>query len=155
MTPSQQSALEALYGKPLTAQQVTDLTPLVQARDTGGIAAYLSDGRTKLADVSPATVRGLLYALGKWGGIVTHANACRSNTDASAAGLACQTLYDLAMADQPIPMGNPAINAAVTADLGAMVTAGIITAMDEATVLALASVPDLVSELDVRIAIGG
>lgn len=128
---------------------------LVTSRDTQTIANTVNAGRTKQADVSPATVRGVLYALGKWGGIVTHANASRANTDTTPAALACQTLYDLAMADQPIPMGTPTIHAAVTTDLGAMVTAGLLSASDEATVLALATVPDPVSELDVRIAIGG
>ena len=128
---------------------------LVASRDTQTIANTVNVGRTKLTDVSPATVRGVLYALGKLPGIVARANACRANTDTTAAALACQTLYDLGMADQPIPMGTPAIHAAVSADLSAMVTAGLLSASDEATVLALATVPDPVSELDVRIAIGG
>ena len=46
MTPTQQAALQALYtahgGATLTAQQVTDRTPLVAARNDAGVAAYLN-----------------------------------------------------------------------------------------------------------------
>ena len=46
MTPTQQAALQAVYtshgGGTFSAQQVTDLTPLVTARNDAGVAAYLN-----------------------------------------------------------------------------------------------------------------
>ena len=46
MTPSQQAALQAVYtahgGGTFSAQQVTDLTPLVTARNDAAVAAYLN-----------------------------------------------------------------------------------------------------------------
>ncbi len=52
MTPEQQSALEALRGEPLTAEQIAELDPLVAARNDAAIAAVLSVGRKRFRQPS-------------------------------------------------------------------------------------------------------
>lgn len=118
-------------------------------------AASLSVGRTKLAPVQAAVVRGTMYAMGVWPAVLTRANAARANVDITPAGAVCQTLYDLALIDQPIPMDQPAINAKVTSDLNLLVAALIMTAQQEAIILALATVPDPISVSDVSNALNG
>src|SRR5574337_1892312 len=49
MTPSQQSAIEAVYGQALTQQQASDIGAWVDARSDSLVAAYLSQGRTRVA----------------------------------------------------------------------------------------------------------
>lgn len=123
------------------------------SRDEVAIASALNETRVKKTDVSAATVRGLLYAFGKWGGIVAKANAARANADVSQVALACQTLYDLAASDQPIPMGNPAIEARVTADLALMVADGLMAQPVADAVLGLGVISDSVTPFEVRSAI--
>lgn len=118
---------------------------MVAARDDFSITRTVNAGRSRPGPVSAATVRGLLYALGRWSGIARRANAARANADSSDVALACQTLHDLSVADQPIPMDNPAIAAAVTADLDLMVGAGLLTAGEKVMVLALGQQPAPVS----------
>lgn len=50
MTPAQQSALEALIGRGLSAGELTTLDPLVTARNDIAIADALSAGRTRIAE---------------------------------------------------------------------------------------------------------
>lgn len=128
---------------------------LPAGRDDGVIAATLSKGRTKLAPVQAASVRGAMYVLGVWPLVVSRANAARANTDASQVALICQTLYDLSASDQSIPMDVPAVNSRVTADLNLMVSAGLMTSQQEAYVLSLATVPDVITPQMVAAALEG
>ena len=127
---------------------------LLASRDTIAIATQVSAGRTKTAPVQAATVRGAMYAMGVWSGIVARANAARANVDTSAVAMACQTLYDLATSNQTIPMDDPNVNARVTADINAMVAAtpSLLTSAQASTVLGLATISNPVSEFEVRTA---
>lgn len=124
----------------------------IASRDTQAIAEELNVGRTGVVDVPASMVRGYLYALGCLAGITAKANAARANADSSQVALACQALYDLSIADQPVPMSNPVIAGRVAADLQLMVDADppLLTSQQMAMVLALATQPDPVSEFDVR-----
>ena len=59
MTPQQRTALEALVGRALTAEEVTEITPLVAFRNTQAIADILSVGRTRVQSHF-ASERGIL-----------------------------------------------------------------------------------------------
>lgn len=118
---------------------------MIAARDDYSIAQLVNVGRVAAGPVSAATVRGLMYAMGAWAGIVARANAARANADASPVALACQTLYDLSVAGHLIPMDTPAIAARVSQDLDLMVDAGLLTAQQKAAVLSLASTPNPVT----------
>src|SRR5574340_1025082 len=50
MTPQQQFAIEAVYGQPLTQQQAADIASWVDERSDALVAAYLSQGRTRVAE---------------------------------------------------------------------------------------------------------
>lgn len=128
---------------------------LPDGRDDGLIAATLSNGRTKVAPVQAATVRGALYVMGVWPAVVAKANAARANIDSTQIALVCQTLYDLSASDQPIPMDQPAVKLRVTADLNLMVAEGLMTAQHEAIVLSLATVPDVITPQMVATALEG
>ena len=59
MTPTQQSALEALAGRPLTPDEVAQITPLLaDPRRDDLIAAILSVGRTRVETGPVITTRG-------------------------------------------------------------------------------------------------
>ena len=128
---------------------------LPAGRDDGLIAATMSNGRTKIAPVAAASVRGTMYAMGVWPAVVAKANAARANMDSTPIALVCQTLYDLSASDQPIPMDQTAVNLRVKADLNLMVAEGLMTAQQEAIVLALATVPDVITPQMVAAALEG
>ena len=128
---------------------------LPAGRDDGVIAATLSKSRTKIAPVQASAVRGALYVMGVWPSVVSRANAARANVDASPVALICQTLYDLATSDQPIPMDQPSVNSRVTSDLNLLVSAGLMTAQQEAYVLSLATMPDVITPQMVSVALEG
>jgi hypothetical protein len=47
MTPAQQTAIEAVFGRALTATEATAITPSVDARNDAAVATYLSGLRPK------------------------------------------------------------------------------------------------------------
>ena len=129
---------------------------MIAARNDGEIAATVTAARPpKWVPVSAATVRGAMYAMRVWSGVVQRANAARANADSRPVALACQTLYDLSVGGQEIPMDNPAINSAVSADLALMVEDGLITGQQQNAVLSLAQAPDTVAVADVSAALNG
>ena len=128
---------------------------LPAGRDDGLIASTLSNGRTKLTSVEASVVRGAMYAMGVWPAIAAKANAARANADSTPVALACQTLYDLAASNQTIPMDQPPINYRVTADLDLMVAGGLMAAQHKGVVLALATVPDVITPAMVAAALEG
>jgi hypothetical protein len=83
-------------------------------------------------DVPSRTVRATLYAMGAWSAIVKKATAANLGTDTSEAATACQMIVSMAESGDVLPMTNPAIAAALTADINAIATAGVIT-QDQAT----------------------
>lgn len=155
MDQAVRNALAQLARRDLNDEDVAVLdaffTPT--GRDDAQIAARLSTGRRSAPQsVSSAVVRGVLYGLGKWPGIVSKANAAHANADTSAVALACQTLYDLSIASSQIPMDNPLIAQQVAADLQLMVGANLLAAQDVVIVMALATpaepvTPEQVTEL--------
>ena len=128
---------------------------LPAGRDDGLIARTLSSGRTKLAPVQASVVRGMMYAMGVWPAVVAKANAARANVDTTPLALVCQTLYDLSISDQPIPMDQAPVNARVTADLNLMTAAGLMTQQQESVILALATVPNVITPAMVAAALEG
>jgi hypothetical protein len=132
-------ALRAIWGTSGTPSGVTG-TALADAMTPAEKLAAIN-GWTVAAtiDVPATTVRGMLYALGKWGAVAQKANAARANADTSEAALACQNLYDLANTGEIVPMTNPAIAAQIGVDLAAMVAANVIDAPAQAAVLSLAA----------------
>src|SRR5574337_1609493 len=58
MTPTQQSALEALVGRVLTADEVAQITPLVAAGATQAIADILGNGPVEIRQRN-TSARGL------------------------------------------------------------------------------------------------
>ena len=70
MTPIQQSALEALAGRALTANDVAQIDPLLAERDDVAIAAALSIGRTRMQStfIGVGTIIEVLAAHGSSGG---------------------------------------------------------------------------------------
>lgn len=109
------------------------------AADEHGLMSLALPAQTVSVAVLGSSIRGMMYALGKWPGIAAKANAARANADSTPVALACQTLYDLASSDQSVPMDMPAIAAQVTKDLLLMVNANLLSAQDEAMVLGLGS----------------
>ena len=61
MTPAQQSALEAVAGRTLTAQEYVDIDSLLPGRNDVAIAAILSTGRTRIE--SKQIGRGTILAV--------------------------------------------------------------------------------------------
>ena len=61
MTPAQQSALEAVAGRTLTAQEYVDIDSLLPERNDVAIAAILSTGRTRIE--SKQIGRGTILAV--------------------------------------------------------------------------------------------
>lgn len=62
MSPNQKAALEALLGRALTADEVTELTPHVNERHDAAVAEVLSRGRVKHV-TREITERGIRAAL--------------------------------------------------------------------------------------------
>lgn len=130
--------------------------PLLPAgRDDGLIAATMSHNRYKIVPVPALSVRGAMYQMDVWSGVAAKANAAGVNTDVTPLALMCQSLYNMAMSSQDIPMNIPAINARVTADLNMMVAAGMMTAGQEAIIIGLATVPDIITPAMVSTALEG
>jgi len=70
MTPAQQSALEALAGRALTAEELAQIDPLLVARNDVAIAAALSVGRVgfQKTEIGIGTIIAVLGAHGSSGG---------------------------------------------------------------------------------------
>lgn len=62
MKPAEQSALQGLVGRELSAEELLALEPLVEARNDVGIAAALSAGRVKHgpSQIGPGTIVAVL-----------------------------------------------------------------------------------------------
>lgn len=91
-------------------------------------------------DVSSKAVRALLYARGKWPGIIKLGNSAVTEKDVSGAAIAAQMLVTLTNDHDMLPMTNEGIAAALVADLQRLVDAGLIDQADFDAVIGLASV---------------
>ena len=154
MTPTQQTAIEAIYGKPLTAQQVTDLSPLVQARNDTAIAAYLSTGRTVQGSVPISNFLGWAAKTGMRAVIedAAHLPGSPFYTQLRNSALA---ILDIIANKTDLDLSTSATGQDNLAMLGAWVTLGAITAVQEAALLALATMPAPISVDTISTALNG
>lgn len=154
MSPSQQAALEALYGKPLTTQQVTDLSPLVSARDDAGAAAYLSTGRTVQAMVPISNFLGWAAAVGMRSVIEDAAHLSTSQYYPTLRNSALAIL-DIITNKTDLDLSSSAAGQGNLGMLGAWVTAGAIMSAQEAVLVAMATVPAPIGTDAVSTALNG
>ena len=154
MTPSQQTALEALYGESLTAQQVIDLSPLVDARNDAGIATYLSAGRTVQGSVPIGMFLGWAAAVGMRSVIEDTAHVSTSPYYAALRNSALAIL-DIITNKTDLDLSASATGQGNLGMLGAWVTVGAITAEQKATLVAMATQPAPVGADAVSIALNG
>ena len=139
MTPAQQSALEVLIGRALTADEIATIGPSVDARRDDLIEAALNAGRTKYAEARKVEI-GVIgaYAAGP-----VAADALLVKLEAYAdAGQPLSRLVGRAlraMAVEPgLNLGDPSTHAM----LDALVASSVITASEAENLKAIARVPD-------------
>lgn len=136
MTPAQQSALEAVAGRALTAGDIAVLDPLLayDNRDDVAIAAHLSAGRTRPVHVPIADLQAYLQSHGIWWVLKSAAaDAAHPGCQAATAVLEVATArYD--NIDFELSF--------VGFVLSSLVTAELMSAADYAALLAMASTPD-------------
>ena len=140
MTPTQQTALEALTGRPLSAAEVT----MAQARQDATLAQSLSAGRTVRDTISIANFLAWSASTGTRAVIEDAAHLPGSPYYATLRSSALAMLdiinnkTDLDVSASQIGQGNVGM-------LNAWVTVGAITPAQEAALLALGVHPALVS----------
>lgn len=117
----------ATYPKDTTAETIfTDITDKTKS--------------SVAVDVSSKAVRAMLYARGKWAGIVKLGIGAITGKDVSDVAIAAQMLVTLTNDGDLLPMTNEGIAAALTADLQLLVAAGLIDQADFDAVIGLASI---------------
>ena len=144
MTPAQQTALEGVAGRALTAQEVSDIDPLLDPdnRNDVAIAAILSVGRVTVGEYW-LTDRGLVSDLVMAHGNTDLADSILTKLDT----LAAQSRSTRAMMNRlendarGINFGDPALRA----QFQILGSAGIFTAEEVDALLALASKPSPLS----------
>jgi len=154
MIPSQQSALEALYGKTFTAQQATDLSPLVDTRNDAGVAAYLSAGRTVQASVPISSFLGWAAQTGMRSVIEDAAHLSTSQYYATLRNSALAVL-DIITNKTDLDLSASAAGQGNLGMLNAWVTASAITSAQEATLVAMATAPAPIATDAVSAALNG
>jgi hypothetical protein len=154
MTPAQQAAIEAVYGKPLTAQQATDITAWVTARNDAAVATYLSTGRTKQAMVPISSFLGWAAATGMRAVIedAAHLSASPYYGTLRSAALA---MLDIIANKTDLDLSASAMGQGNLAMLGAWVTAGAINSAQEAQLVAMATVADPITAIQIGDALTG
>lgn len=151
MTPQQQTALEALVGRALTAEEVAELTPMVQFRTLQAIANVLSVGRTKVVSHF-ASERGILERF-PGGPVAADALLAKLEAFAEAAQpLSRITGRAIRFLRQPegLDIGSPATQAM----LGAITQEAVITPEEFAGLRAMATRPDPITDGQVAAALG-
>ena len=158
MTPAQQSALEALAGRTLTADEVAAIEPLVVAWAPQAIADILSLGRTEvrsriisargiaeLMPGGPLTAEALLLKL-------------EGARDAMLAGTAQQQVFGSLLRrqlkrldDDGLDIGSPALRQM----LDELMAAGVLTAGEVAALKDMAARPAPVTHMQVALALKG
>lgn len=134
MTPAQQSALEALVGRALTADEVAAIGPNVDARRDDLIEAALNAGRTKSRAVPCHLAKKLLIKRGKWRGIVL-----ASQNDQHAA---VESAYSAVALAEDARMEADFCDESATALMQPLITSGLLSADDAAALQSMCTVPD-------------
>ena len=131
MTPAQQSALEALAGRPMTAAEIA----LAAARADGALAASLSVGRTKQGRVTTPVLAAWLSATGLR---ATIEDLSKNITSPQRPG--ALTLLDLlSWPDLGLDLSPSALGQGNLAMLAVWVTAGIVTQAQSNVLISLAA----------------
>lgn len=132
MTPTQQVALQALVARTLTAADISALDPLVTERNDAGVAAYLSAGNLVVGAVTRSNFAIWCASTGLRGVIET--DCANTTSPLRAISLA---LRDFLVGSDTggLDFSNPA-NAAM---MQAWVTAGALTAAQQAALIAMAT----------------
>ena len=153
MTPAQQTALEGVAVRALTAQEVEDIDPLLDPdnRNDVAIAAILSVGRTRLQSRMIGE-RGIMAALG-----TVEGEACLAAFEAFAASTlpdehplkrhhaGIKRMLSWLKTDAGLDIGTPQAGEL----LGIMAQLGILDGAWVATIMALAQVADPIAVADV------
>lgn len=152
MTPEQQTALEALLGRTLTAEEVATVTPLVRQRDDTQLARRLSAGRTMVAEAY-VSERGILD---RWptGPVAADAFLVKLETFAASAH-PLASVVSRALRFLQMPEGLNIGSQATLAMLGALATAGAISKTEADNVAALGRVADPLTVAAVSAALNG
>lgn len=145
MTPAQQSALDALAGRTLSAEEVSQIdTELADGR-LNAIAPILSTGRTRVGTVSVGNLASWAAATGMRAAIEDHA----INTASPLRSIALALRDVLVGGTDGIRLDLPA-NAAM---LAAWVSAGVLSTEHRDELLALATSADPVTDAQVQAAL--
>lgn len=152
MTPQQQTALEALVSRTLTAEEVVQIDALLPTGSVGAIAALLSVGRTRVVSHF-ASERGILerFPLGPIAG-----DALLTKLDAFAATahpMASIVKRAMKFLGQPegLDLGSPATQGL----LDQLALGGVMTAEERAGLKTMATAPNPVAVADVETALKG
>ena len=137
MTPSQQTAIETMTGRAMTAAEVTMAT----ARQDGTLAASLSAGRTVQGGVPISTFAGWCAQTGLRAVVEDAANSPTSIYRTALRSSALAILDILHGAAASLDLSASAQGQANVGMLSAWVTAGAITAAQEAQLVSLATQP--------------
>ncbi|MDE2437695.1 MAG: hypothetical protein KGM49_15680 [Sphingomonadales bacterium] len=158
MTPTQQAALQAVYtahgGGTFSAQQVTDLTPLVTARNDAAVAAYLSPGLTVQGMVPISSFLGWAASTGMRAVIEDAAHSSASPYYATLRSSALAML-DIIANKTDLDLSSSAMGQGNLAMLGAWVTAGAINSAQEAALVAMAKTPNPITYTEISAALNG
>ena len=152
MTPAQQTALEALYGTPFTAQQVTDLDPLVLARNDAATAAYLSTDRTVQGSVPIGAFLGWSASVGMRAVIEDAAHLSTSPYYGTLRNSALAIL-DIITNKTDLDLSSSATGHGNLAMLGGWVTVGAITEAQKSQLVAMAAVAAPLTAVQVEAAL--
>lgn len=158
MTPAQQSALEALAGRTLTAEEVAAIEPLVAAWAPQGIADILSAGRTEVRS-RIISARGIAELM-PGGPLAAEVLLLKLEgaRDAMLAGSDQQQVFGSLLRrqlkrldDDGLDIGSPALRQM----LDQLMAAGVLTAGEVAALKDMAAHPAPVTHMQVAIALKG
>ena len=152
MTPSQQTALETLTGRAMTAAEVTMAT----ARQDATLATSLSAGRTVQGSITTGTFAGWCAQTGLRGIVEDTANKPTATFYATALRHSALAILDILHgAAASLDLSASAQGQANVQMLGAWVTAGAITAAQEAQLVSLAAQPAPIATASVSAILNG
>jgi hypothetical protein len=151
MTPEQRTNLEVLVSRPLTTEEVDQITVLIPDKRVNRIAEILSAGRSRFVttyiteqDFINRASSGFNSAMGILDKLDTYA------AGAGAAVSKCRLFLRLLRSNVGVDLGGTRINNL----LGDLVSANVITSTDRQEIRVLASNPDAISPDSVSLALG-
>lgn len=145
MTPAQQSALDALAGRALSADEVSQIDSALAEGCINAVAPVLSTGRTRLGTVSVGNLASWAAATGMRAAIEDHA----MDSASPLRSIALSLRDVLVGGTDGIRLDLPA-NAAM---LAAWVSAGVLSTVNRDALLALATTSDPVTDAQVQAAL--